>query len=198
MRISEKYKLIFLSTPKSGSHTGWKIMEDNFPITIKKMHINIVDARYKDFDAFSIVRNPYERAAALWHSLLHGDPSKKDRYRKIYLRKIGSDTFEAFTKWLASDEVSVKKSADFYIKLAISQTEYHSTCNLNSVTYHKVENLNESLPKYLFEKTGKQVKTVPHEHKRKHLSWDKLYTPENKKHIIEWAEKDFIAYNYSI
>ena len=202
MRISKKYELIFLSTPKAGSHTGWKLMEDNFsPIVVSNMHYNIVPTQYINYNAFTIVRNPYDRAVSLWNSLLWAHLTAKPnkmhiakRYRKVFLDKVKSDKFEDFTEWLAK---SRQINSDFYTKFEMSQTKYHSTSNIKC-KYFQLENINNTLPKYLLEKTGVQISSIPCELKRKHESWHELKTDKARDNIIRWAEKDFESYGYDI
>lgn len=201
MRISDKYKLIFVSTPKSGSHTGWKLMEENFPINNSSMHNNIVPENKTNYNAFTFVRNPYERAVALWHSVLwtHLSKNKKQqqigqRYRKEFMKRVGADDFSSFCKYLAS--LDRNKPGDFYRHLIKSQTHYHSVTNLKNLKYFKIENIKEELPKYLLDVTGIKIKEIPHELKRNHETWKDLYTEENKSNIIKWAEEDFTLYKY--
>jgi hypothetical protein len=203
MRISKVYKLAFVSTPKAGSHSGWKIMEDNFPISDKAMHNNIVPSYAVDYNAFTIVRNPFERAVSLWNSVLWAHTSNVGKqninlkYRRIFMQKVGSDTFEDFCKFLASDKVSIKKAnSDFYIKLLINQYDYHSKTNLNNLTYLKLENIERELPEYIYKNTKKTISIIPHELKRKHNNWADLNVNNCREDIIKWAEKDFEIYGY--
>ena len=203
MRISKDYELVFVSTPKSGSHTGWKIMDDNFPISAAGMHNNIVPTYAVNYNAFTFVRNPYDRAVSLWNSLFFAENSCKtkkeitiaQRYRRMFLSYINSDNFDSFCDYLAKKQYH-KISNKFYKKFLLTQSEYHSTSNLKYIQPIQLENNN--VVDYIFEKTGIKINYIPHELKRDHATWDNLYSNENKENILKWAKEDFKLYGYEI
>ena len=76
MIISEKNNYVFVSTPKTGSHTMFKILQEQYdgvrygPSNGYNFHEWVTPVQYKNYFHFSTVRNPYTRFVALWWSLL--------------------------------------------------------------------------------------------------------------------------------
>ena len=69
MIISDKYKLVYMTVPKSASHTGFKLMQDYFEAKGKHNHGTTVPHNLiHDYLVFALVRNPYERFCALYHA----------------------------------------------------------------------------------------------------------------------------------
>lgn len=196
MRISCKYELIFVSTPKCGSHTGWAIMDKYFrPIDCSGMHQKRVPSDYINYEAFTFTRHPFDRAVSLWHSMLHGHPiPSKDRYRKVFLQRMEgkSDSFEDFCLHLITTRNNYN---DFYSNFEENIFEHNQKTNLKNLNYFKLEELYKTLPKFIKEKTNKDI-IIPHEHKREHKTWDKIKTPSAHKYLLKWAGKDFEIYNY--
>lgn len=197
MRISKKYNLIFVSTPKCGSHTGWKIMENYFPpINYIGMHKKIVPPECVKYNAFTFVRHPFDRAVSLWHSMLHGHPvPEEDKYRKIFLGRMGknSDSFEDFCKHLVTTRHNYN---DFYSNFEKTIYEHNSQTNIEFLNIFKLENITE-LISYLKIATGITIE-IPYEHKREHRQWDEIKTPKAREYLLNWAEKDFETYGYEM
>jgi len=196
MRINIDNKLVFVSTPKCGSHTGWKLMETYFrPIRHSKTHEKRVPIECIEYTAFTFTRHPFDRAVSLWHSMLHGHPDpKEDKYRKIFLRRMKNtgDSFEDFCKHLISTRHLYN---DFYSNFEKSIFEHNSMTNLKYLNYFKLEEINKTLPPFLKKETGIDI-VVPYEHARKHRKWDEVKTPKSYEYLLQWAERDFENYKY--
>lgn len=197
MRICQEYNLVFVSTPKSGSHTGWKLMDENFSINKKGMHCNIVPQFATNYNAFTIIRNPYDRAVSVWNSLINAGLTEKfavpKKDREFMLNVLKSDKFDIFCRFLANNK---KPLPEHYKWLTEPQTRYHSKTNLKNLIFFKLEELNK-LEQWLFEVTNVTIKRIPHELKREHKSWEELMTEENKVNIEKWAKEDFTNFKYS-
>jgi len=200
MRVSDKHKLIFFSTPKCGSHTGWKLMEKNFwaqKIKGTGMHTNVVPAKYKEYSAFTFTRNPYERAISQWNAVLKAPLIEGDfrGYRQQFLKLVGSDDFTKFCRWLSSVNWE-KNPTNLRGNLMYPQYILHDRSNLVNKTFIKLENIESDLPRYLKEITGKEISVIPYELKRDHPTWEELKTPETEELIRKWAKEDFKRYEY--
>jgi len=194
MRISHEHKLIFFSTPKCGSHTGWEIMEKYFNAKrTGTIHLGVVPEKYRNYLAFTFVRNPYERAIAIWNSLLEFPKTDNDErgYRRQFMSYIGSDTFEDFCEWLASTGGVTDRA-----RITWPQWKIHALSNIKNINYFKLEELQENLKPFLYLNTGVSIGTFPHNLKRKHPTWKEIQTPKLKQLINKWAGKDFDRYGY--
>jgi len=87
MRISHKYKFVFLATPRTGSTTVRKVLDDYSDIISVRIsqknrqfpfydHISAAELKqifdrkgwqWEDYRTFCVVRNPFDRVVSLYH-----------------------------------------------------------------------------------------------------------------------------------
>tara|TARA_B100000809_G_scaffold85848_1_gene84263 strand:+ start:192 stop:842 length:651 start_codon:yes stop_codon:yes gene_type:complete len=112
MRISHSRKFIFLATPRTGSTTVRKIL-DNYS-EIKSVHITEISSDFPfyhhisalelknvfedqgwdwgSYKKFCVVRNPYDRVVSLYHHNLKMRENEKVKNAKSFIRKIRNMT----------------------------------------------------------------------------------------------------------
>jgi hypothetical protein len=77
MRISEKHKFVFVTTPKVATQSLFVILKMHFSplISVGEHNLNIPE-EYKDYFTWSVCRNPYTRMFSAWWALV-GSGSKR-------------------------------------------------------------------------------------------------------------------------
>lgn len=181
MIISPKYKLIFVTTPKSGSHTGFKLMQTYFDANKTEFnHNRSIPAKYKNYDTFTFVRNPYERFCALYFACVIND---KKRFVPIHARK----SIEEYAEWY----VSMKRMGRYIREdLTSPQTYWHRNTKIKN--FIQIEEAQE-----LFNIMYPELNIrMPHELKRTHATWEDVATDELSNLVSEWADNDFNHYGY--
>lgn len=91
MVILHDKKLIFVSVPKSGTHTFFRLLTEKFggerierPYHKRNVPPELTVQGYK---VFSACRNPYDRAVSVWYHVTQRDP-----YKDLWRRELrGSD-----------------------------------------------------------------------------------------------------------
>jgi len=177
--ISDKHKLIFITTPKSGSHTGFKLMEDYFEGEAKFNHSLKIPRKYKTYKSFTFVRNPYERFCALYHACVIND-------RKTFVPTKARNLL-GYAKWMAS---IAKIQAFPRVDLCAAQHIWHKNSKLDE--YVQIENAANTINLWYPELDIH----FPHELKREHPVWKDIVTATLKYYVDIWAGKDFKLYGY--
>lgn len=194
MIISEKHKYVFISTPKCGTHTmfkllttyfdGKRIKTNGFHSTIIPKHINV-----DEYTIFTTVRNPYDRLVALWHSILY----VRDDYINSWSRYVPDKSLESFSKLLANNQGNVNK-----IKARMSELvtpQYLWVKNMPATTiYLHIENINEEFNRLNLASNIQY--NIPHELKRSHVLWSDVKNDNLVRLANMWAGNDFDVFNY--
>ena len=70
MIISDKYKFIYVSMPKCGTHTFYSVIKEFYEGRRygKFHHIDPPEFNYRDYFIFTSCRNPYDRLVGAWWS----------------------------------------------------------------------------------------------------------------------------------
>ena len=179
MIVSDKYKLVFITTPKSGSHTGFKLMEKYFEATPTRFnHSRVIPKQYRDYYSFTFVRNPYDRFCALYHACIVND-------RKPWIPgKVHSVV--QYAEWLLKNENKIRED------LTSSQWYWHRYSKIKDyIQIEKAEDIFQTRYPLL------DIQ-LPHELKREHIQWNDIKTTHLNDLVIAWAEKDFGLYGYEI
>lgn len=202
MIISDEKRFVFISNPKTGTHSLFDILlttpEFKAERTGKTFHEWRVPQRAMGYFKFSTVRNPYNRIVALWNSLLMAGIREGGeipmKYRKTYIQEIGSDSFEEYCRFCAENRDNVEKNHNIrYPLLSIPQWRWYSEYLPENTKPLKIENINKELNAL---KLVDRTLEVPRKLKRKHETWDELKNENIKEYVNHWAEKDFKMFNY--
>ena len=196
MIYSHEYKYVFISTPKTGSHTFFKLLPEEFAgvrQTQGGYHSRLMPSGALEHTVFSTVRNPYERLVALWNSLLH-NPNDSFGYRDTWMRVLKNDSFATFCKFAADHHDKIERLPEVRLPaLMTPQHRWYAGMPERVVPLH-LENIDEEFHALPF--VDKRV-TIPHELKRDHATWDDLKTDENIHNATIWAGEDFEKFGYT-
>jgi len=176
--ISDKYKLVFITTPKSGSHTGFELMKKYFDCDCVFNHRLVVPPYAENYRKFTFVRNPYERFCALYHACVIND-------RKKFIPN-QVNTINEYGKWLSM----LTQEAHHRKDLVGSQDVWHKHSIIDN--YMHIEDAEIELNKWY---PSLKIK-LPHELKRTHPTWKHVKSDELKNYVLTWAKKDFSRFLY--
>lgn len=195
MRISYTHKIIFVSNPKTGSHTGFKLMEENFNgRPLGGFHNVVVPTENLDYKTFTFVRDPYDRAVSIWNSVLNKEGSNLQvpkRDQRDFTKAIGSTDFKSFCLWIKDyPKVNHKHIA------CEPQFSHLRKCNV-PLYYIKMENMLSGLNSFLSINNIPVLYSIPHELHRPHKSFWELGDQECLDAINIWADEDFNIFKYN-
>ena len=198
MILSRTYKYVFISTPKTGSHSFFKLLQDEFDGERlgPEFHRTTMPAKVEGYTVFSTCRNPYDRLVALWNSLLFSNGTKPDKhgYRDTWLSVLRTDDFAAFAKFAAKHANDIEQVSKVRMPtLMIPQHRWYRRMPPNVIPLH-LENINSEFNSLTF--VDKPV-NIPHALKRTHASWQELRTEEIISYANIWAGEDFEKFGYT-
>ncbi len=186
MIISHPYKLIFITTPKSGSLSGFVLMREYFGAVAEFNHNIVVPDKYKHYHSFTFVRNPYERFCSLWHSCVAiGQP--------VYINKIpkyAQKSILEYAKWYVALTRKHNYPVGNISGLYMAQHSWHINSGVKEVI--KIE----AAGKIMKQKYPDLNIKFPHIRKRDHPTWKDLKTEQLTELVNIWAGNDFALYNY--
>tara|TARA_Y100000296_G_scaffold79589_1_gene103779 strand:- start:1649 stop:2236 length:588 start_codon:yes stop_codon:yes gene_type:complete len=191
MIVSEKFEFVFVSTPKTGTHTMYEMLPRLFGAKQQEgpYHRLDIPEKFQDFFTFTTVRNPFERMVSIWHALI-----ERDNYRPIFLPLVGTEDFEGFVKWLTSlsDETKPKGKGG-----VLMHTQSYWLRNTDLDDFLQIEDVDAQFSKLNFVKNSKiDIPTLPKVLARKHLTWKDVQSDRCREMIVNWARDDFINFNY--
>jgi hypothetical protein len=171
-------------------------MEENFGG--KKhgsFHEVIVPDNCKYYEAFAFVRNPYDRAAALYNLLAvpgDGVDLMKLINHEFYKREVEDLEFETFCNWLGnSPEESMIYDA------STCQYDHLAASNKFDISpVHMEGNMLDNLNFFLMEKDLPILQELTVENESEHKSFSELSNSTCIQLINDWAHKDFEEYKY--
>ncbi len=127
MYIHHGQKWVFVSTPKCGTNTMYRVIPELFPEAepVQPLfHNNRIPAGCDGYLKWSIVRHPCSRAVSLWRSTIHGNQ------RHIFHPPCGSDEFEPFMEWVLTDPAEIVRR-----HLRPSQAEWQDGLSLDRILH---------------------------------------------------------------
>ena len=199
MIISKKLKYVFVSTPKAGTHTMYRMLPARFAGTHLAIlqgrkepiphHMREVPPEFQRFFTFANVRNPFDRAVSIWWTL-----TRYEKYRADYLKVFGSDEFGAYVRWQTG---KMQPPAPGQWFLFLNQTDWLSAVPRIDRVLH-IENLVKefnSLP-FVKQPVDGIEAVMERRHDEGRLDWPEYYTKKLADNIREWARHDFENYGY--
>lgn len=172
--------MIFVTTPKSGSHTGFKLMQDYFGAKGGFNHSIQTPHNLNDYYKFTFVRNPYDRFCSLYHACVINHEKK---FVPIHARK----HIIKYAEWMlkcAKNQIFPRKD------LMAPQWLWHEQSRLDN--YIQIEHAEVEFKRAF----PKKNIVMPHELKREHITWEEVKTPQLTELVTDWAGKDFEFYGY--
>ena len=194
MIISDKYKYIFISTPKCGTHTMFKLLTKYFDgkrVRTNGYHSTVIpdNIDINEYTVFTTVRNPYTRLVALWHSILY----VRDDYTNSWSKYLPDKSLESFVKLLAENKNNVRAIKAKMPKLVTPQYLWVKNMPHKTKFLH-IENITEDFDALDFVKN--KTYSIPHELKRNHIKWPEIKNNNIITHANLWAGNDFELFNY--
>ena len=153
MILSRKHKYVFISTPKTGSHTFFKLLEEEFDGTRQwpEFHRTEMPPNTSGYTVFSTVRNPYSRLVALWNSLLH-NPNDRHGYRDAWLSAIRKDDFLTFCAFAAKHHKNIEHMNEVRLpRLMTPQHRWYGKMPEDLIPLH-IENIKKEFHRFPFVK----------------------------------------------
>jgi hypothetical protein len=97
MFYSDKFKVVFVARPKTGTRSIYDVLEKNFNGKLFKEHHAEIPQQFNNYFSFCTVRNPYDRACSMWWST-----SKRGLDKRGFVKKAQShgwdNTMNSFMK----------------------------------------------------------------------------------------------------
>lgn len=192
MIISDKHKYVFVSNPKTGTHSFYKHLVDNYDgVQLEgRYHENEIPDEKKDYFTFSTCRHPFARAVSAFHVL-----TRDASYKDIFLPKIGGEDFLSFSKWLTSLD-NDKELIGRGMAVLTLQSTWLKPVRIDKLV--RIETASEDFNDIDFTKHKPKIE-VPKLLSRKHESWDEIKCAESEKLLREWLDPDFkfLPYDYA-
>lgn len=188
MIISEKNKYVFVSNPKTGTHSFYKLLKNEFDgVQLEgRYHENAVPDQYKDFFTFTTCRHPFSRVVSAFHVL-----TRDDGYKDLFLPKVGAPDFLSFVKWLVTLD-NEKELIGRGMAVLTLQTTWLRPVRLDHMI--RIEDANTDFAKLPFVKTPTEVPVLL---ARKHETWDEIKCKKSEALLLKWLAKDFELLPYS-
>lgn len=226
MRISHQYKFIFLATPRTGSTSIRKILDDYSDI--KSVHITEINEDFPfyhhisarelkdifnqrgwnwwDYRKFCIVRNPFDRVVSLFH---HKEKLNSESFQKKLKESQGVEFYKKFLMYSKQKirSFSQNKFENYVMqinphrnRLATSINEFTCDSNGSSLVDDILmfETLEVELPSYL-KNIGlvEQLSQLPHLNKSRRKSYRKYYNQTTKNRVKNLYKYEIERFGYS-
>jgi len=203
MRVSTSHRFVFVSTPKVGTHTIYKILEDHFADGLDRpgFHYNQIPEEYSSYYRWTMCRNPFARAISTWWSACR--LAHKDQYH--FRARCGAENdFTRFIVWLAGT------SHEERLREPVMQNQSEWLAPVEPIHALKIEDIASELQTLPFWRAGIEIprlnttdkKIVDQEAREgaaieRPSSSDLLADATARDAVIQWAGQDFERFGYS-
>ena len=203
MRISERHKFVFVSTPKAATMSMYWVLRHTLDPKLRRkgMHGSIVPERYLDYFTWTVVRNPYTRAiSAWWH--MTGSGSKRPCGKPHCPPVPDNQPFDEYIEWLTAEERFPTPTGP---GKAHAESQGWRFKRFRQDQVLRYESLWEEFFTLPFVKKAKPtLQKIPRRNTRKHhqniglrtFPEGKLYTKELADKVYEWERAIFEQYDY--
>jgi hypothetical protein len=180
--ISETLKYVFVSNPKTGTHSFYKLLKDEFEGVQQegRYHENQIPEEFVDYFTFSTCRHPFARAVSAFHVL-----TRDDGYKDLFLPRVGGEDFLSFCRWLTKLDNQKELVGRGFAVLTL-QSAWLKPVRIDQ--FVRIENANEDFAALPFVQNTVEVPTLL---ARKHESWAELRCDESEALLREWLAPDF-------
>ncbi|HUW33967.1 MAG TPA: sulfotransferase family 2 domain-containing protein [Planctomycetota bacterium] len=200
MIISHSHKYVYVSVPKAGTHTMYRLLREKYDgehlgilegrKTMSPHHMRHIPGGCESYFKFTSVRNPFSRAVSLWWTITQTNvPGTK--YRDTYLPMIGGESFVEFARWNLKWETNGSGRIWFFMP----QHRWLETVKRFDALLHMEKMLEEFNALRFVEKPLEQLAPVM-ERRHDRAPWWEHYDHEAISLVRMWAGPDFKAYGY--
>lgn len=188
MITSIKNEYVFISVPKTGTHTMYDVLVKQFDGIQAEgpYHQTQIPEKFSDFFAFSTVRHPFTRMVSIWHAL-----TQRPAYQDIFIPKIGGKSFLQFCKWYSEITPENRPTGKGGV-LLLSQSEWLAGVKIDR--FLKIECINKDFSELPF---VHQVIELPKMLSREYAGWHEVSCTESKRLLTERLARDFEILDYS-
>jgi len=202
MRINKKHRFVFVSTPKAGTHTIYKILREHYSDGLLEagFHNNQIVDHYDKYFRWTIVRNPFTRAVSIWWSACR--LAHLDQY-KFRARSGAQYSFQKFVKWMNSVSITERQKQP----LLQNQSEWlQSVFPINVIHLERMKAELKQLPFWKDDIEIDQLNTTAEKiQAQSELEGEVITKPslqefydndETIDEVIKWAKPDFDNFGY--
>lgn len=141
MIVFEQKKIVFVSNPKTGTHTMYKLLQECGGVRHGRYHET--EFRFTPSFVFTTIREPLTRTVSVWNSLLFHE--QKPRKQLLEKGMVESDTFPAFVDWLCDQDPGRLYGGDWLSGMITNQTRWLAQYEFPINHYINIEKVQEHL-----------------------------------------------------
>ncbi|HOZ82654.1 MAG TPA: sulfotransferase family 2 domain-containing protein [Niabella sp.] len=191
--ITHDYKLIYIHIPKCAGRSITDMFNQRFDHCTAQYYQNEYPRQFKQYDVFTIVRNPYDRYVSMWNYIKnHRRHQKEDIYNQYF----DDDRYD-FKHWLLKNifaykggypATSAEGGRGFDDKIGSAfwfSSQYSRLSNWNkSLIVPNVFHFEKMDEVYNFlSERMEQVAAIPHLNQSKRKEWTYYYDDEIIEHL---------------
>ena len=189
MIISQPLEYVFVSNPKTGTHSLYQLLQSEFYGTQLegRYHENRVPDHLQDHFCFTTCRHPISRFVSAFNVL-----TRDKSYKDIFLDHAGGDDFLSFARWASTLDNRSELIGKGFAVLTL-QSAWLKDVKIDQ--FVRIEQANEDFERLPFVNHSVEV---PKLLARKHETWDDLRCEESEALLREWLapEFDFLPYEF--
>ena len=188
---------VWVSVPKSGTHTMYDVLERSYPTSFRGSHFHCrrPAKEWEHLPRFVVVRNPYRRAVSLWWHLLHR--LHQDRRRPDWVEAIGDLTCEEFCCWL----VTVGQDPPQCCAAGLLRNQATWLARVEPKRVLHIEHLDAELPSLGLDPAPQASRALSSSNLEndgaEYGDWRTHMSAKAAKAALEWSRPDFEQYEYS-
>jgi hypothetical protein len=199
MIISNENKYLFISVPKTGTHSMYELLQEKFDgVRHGGYHHPDVPSAADDYFKFCTVRNPYAKIASAWTYI----SSPQGKYYSQVKTKVGDVNLVSLLKWCISnqDELLSHWDKDFTICGVILPFHMYHAQRMRGIKLDamiQIEHATEQFNQLPFVTEHTVVPTVHTARNNPgYTEWHKINTPEVIELVNELYGPDFEMLGY--
>ena len=201
MIVSRYYNYVFISVPKTGTHSLYDVLTEHFKgKRVGGYHHTVIPEQFNGAFKFHTTRNPYHKFCSMWSILNNKETIHNRQIEDIMGRPL---ELRPFVEWIIKERNNLIAYSRNGLKLAnlMLPTSFYINTKLHE---HKIDEFirienasqefNNKLP--FVEKFVDIPKLFSMQTEFGYKNWSILKTPEVTEMLNEWGADDFEAYGY--
>lgn len=202
MIISKKHRYLFISVPKTGTHTMYQLLTEKFDGERHgNYHCHEVPREALNYFKFCTVRNPYNKLASAWSFIQNKDAIHRAQVKDLMRKPV---TLMNFMEWVVKERSNMLAYALNGLKIGASLTPTHRYIDqrlpqVRFDAYIQIENADEQFSKLPFVRGQVEVPKVFTMSKEPYYQkWEDIASPEVTELANTWAGEDFDRFGYNM